>query len=60
MFIYRREVFTVAVSFDIFTYGNTVEIFLQTTSTTYPVTDSSEQAMFLSQLMATVAVTNTE
>lgn len=38
VFIYRRVVSTdilkVAVSFDNFTYGNTVEIFLQTTSTT--------------------------
>lgn len=64
MFIYRRVVSTdisrVAVSFDIFTYGNTVEIFLQTTSTTYPVTDSAEQSMFLSQIMAMSAMTNTE
>lgn len=48
MFIYRREVLTVAVSFDIFTYGNTAEIFLQTTSNTYSVTDSFEIAMHLS------------
>lgn len=63
MFIYRRvgsaHILRVAVSFDIFTYGNSGNI---STNHTYYLScdDSSEQALFLSQIMATVTMTNTE
>lgn len=60
MFIYRKEVFTVAASFDIFIYGNTAETVLQTTSNTYPVTESFKIAMRLSQIMASITMANTE
>lgn len=64
-FIYRRvastDILRVAVSFDIFhiLYGNTVEIFLPITSTTYPVTIFSSKCSY-QEMAAEVATANTE